>query len=110
MSGLVAEIKAARNAVEQTQLQLKSEASKLKEAEHRFRTGRANTAQLIQFQNEYSFSQLAYHNQQIELQNRIISLQIFIGTFWTNLNAGVSGTHGADPHGKEINVTEQGLL
>ena len=109
VSGLVAEIKAARNAVEQTQLQLKSEALKLKEAEHRFRTGRANTAQLIQFQNEYSFSQLAFHNQQIELQNRIVSLQIFIGTFWTNLNAGVSATDGAELHNKEITVTEQGL-
>ena len=101
VSGLVAEIKAARNAVEQTQQQLQSEAAKLKEAEHRFRTGRANTAQLIQFQNEYSFSQLAYHNQQIELQNRIISLQIFTGKFWTNLNAGVSAIQESGLNGTE---------
>lgn len=95
VSGLIAEINAAKKAVEFSQLQLKSESLKLKEAEHRFRTGRANTAQLIQFQNEYSFSELAYHSQQVELHNRITALQIFTGKFWNNLNTGTSYNNGA---------------
>ena len=83
---LIAEIKAAKHAVVAANNKLKSESLKLKEAEYRFRNGRANTAQLIQFQNEYSFSQLSYQNQKIDLRNRIISLDIFSGQFWQKLN------------------------
>lgn len=85
VSGLVSEIEAAKLAVKSAHRKLKSEALKLKEAEQRFRSGRANTAQLIQFQNEYSFSQLAYKNQKVDLNNRFIALQIFTGQFWIEL-------------------------
>lgn len=85
VSGLVAEIKAAKLAVKSARQKLNSESLKLKEAEHRFRSGRANTAQLIQFQNEYSFAQLSFQNQKIDLNNRIIALQIFTGQFWNEL-------------------------
>ena len=85
VSGLVAEIKAAKIAVKTANQKLKSESLKLKEAEHRFRTGRADTAQLIQFQNEYSFAQLAYQNQKVDMNNRVIALQIFTGQFWNEL-------------------------
>ena len=84
-SGLVAEIKAAKLAVKSANKKLQSELLKLKEAEHRFRTGRANTAQLIQFQNEYSFAELSYQNQKIDFNSRIIALQIFSGQFWDKL-------------------------
>ena len=84
-SGLVAEIKAAKLAVKTASKKLQSELLKLKEAEHRFRTGRANTAQLIQFQNEYSFAELSYQNQKIDLNSRLIALQIFSGQFWNKL-------------------------
>ena len=86
VSGLVAEIKAADTAVRTASIKLKSESLKLKEAESRFRSGRADTAQLIQFQNEYSFAQLAYQNQKVDMNNRIIALQIFTGQFWDKLN------------------------
>jgi outer membrane protein TolC len=85
VSGLVAEINAARLAVKTALQKLTSESLKLKEAEYRFRNGRTNTAQLIQFQNEYSFAQLAYQNQNIDLNNRIVALQIFTGQFWNEL-------------------------
>ena len=86
VSGLVNEIKAAQLAVKTSYQKLNSESLKLKEAEHRYRSGRANTAQLIQFQNEYSFAQLSYQNQKVDLNNRIIALQIFTGQFWNELN------------------------
>lgn len=84
-SSLVAEINAAKLAVKTAEKKLESELLKLKEAEQRFRTGRADTAQLIQFQNEYSFSELSYQNQMIDLNSRIIALQIFSGQFWDEL-------------------------
>ncbi|MCK4866072.1 MAG: TolC family protein [Gammaproteobacteria bacterium] len=85
VSGLVAEINAAKIAVKTASKKLKSESLKLKEAEYRFRSGRADTAQLIQFQNEYSFAQLAYQNQKVDMNNRVIALQIFTGQFWDRL-------------------------
>jgi outer membrane protein TolC len=85
VSGLVAEIKAAIIAVDKARKKLNSEALKLKEAENRFRNGRADTAQLIQFQNEYSFAELSYQSQKVELNNRIIALQIFTGKFWDEI-------------------------
>lgn len=85
VSGLVAEIKAAKLAVKTAYKQLKSESLKLKEVEHRFRSGRTNTAQLIQFQNEYSFAQLTLKTQKVGLNNRVVALQIFTGRFWNEL-------------------------
>lgn len=85
VSGLVAEIKAANVAVKTARQKLKSESLKLKEAEQRFSNGRADTAQLIQFQNEYSFAQLTFQNQKIDLRNRIVALQIITGLFWNKL-------------------------
>lgn len=85
VSGLVAEIESAKLAVKAAYQRLKSESSKVKEAEHRFRSGRADTAQLIQFQNEYSFAQLSYQTQKVDLNERIIALQIYSGQFWDEL-------------------------
>lgn len=85
VSGLVSEIMAAQVAVASARQKLNSESLKLKEAEKRFRNGRADTAQLIQFQNEYSFAELSYQNQKVDLNNRIIALQIFTGKFWDEI-------------------------
>ena len=85
VSGLVSEIEEAQLAVKSAYNKLKSESLKLKEAEHRYRNGRANTAQIIQFQNEYSFAELSYQNQKIDLNNRMTALQIISGQFWTDL-------------------------
>jgi len=94
-SGLLAEIQAAKIAVKSALEKLNSESLKLKEAVQRYRSGRADTDQLIQFQNEYSFAVLAYQNQRIGLNQRIIALDIFTGRFWTNLTQG-SNMHGVN--------------
>ena len=85
VSGLVTEIKTAKIAVKAMHKKLKSESLKLDEVVHRFRSGRADTEQLIKFQNVYSLAELTYQNQKIELNNRIIALQIFTGEFWDKL-------------------------
>ena len=87
VSDLVAENRSAMLSVETAFQKLKSESLKLKEAEYRYRNGRADTAQLIQFQNEFSFAQLEYQKQKIDLNNRKISLQIFTGQFWREIIA-----------------------
>ena len=86
VSGLSSEIKLANLAVKTAFKKLNSESLKLREVEDRFKNGRADTAQVIQFQNEYSFAQLAYQNQKVDLHNRIIALQIFTGKFWNILD------------------------
>lgn len=86
VSGMLAEIKAAQLAVKTAEKQLYSESLKLKEAEQRFRNGRTNTAQLIQFDNEFSFAKLSLQNKKIDLNNRIIALQIYTGEFWNNFS------------------------
>lgn len=85
ISSLISEIELAELTVISAYQRLKSESSKLKEAELLFRTGRADTAQLIQFQNEYSFAQLSYQTQKIDLRSRVIALQIYTGQFWDEL-------------------------
>lgn len=87
VSGLVSEINAAKLALKTARQKLKSEYLKLEEVEQRFRNGRANTAQLIQFQNEYSFAELSFQNQKVDLNRRVIALQIFTGQFWKELDA-----------------------
>ena len=84
VSSLSAEIHSATTAVKSAGLRLKKESLKLKEAEMRFRNGRVNTAQLIQFQNEHSIAELAYQIQKVDLNKRVISLQIYSGQFWDN--------------------------
>ena len=83
---LNSEISLAKLALNDSYQRLNSESLKLKEAEMRFRTGRADTAQLIQFQNEFSSAELNYQSQKIELNKRIIDLQIYSGEFLSELN------------------------
>ncbi len=86
VSGLISEIQAAKVAVASALDKLNSESLKLKEAVQRYRNGRADTDQVIQFQNDYSFSVLAYQSQRIGLNQRIIALDIFTGRFWSRLS------------------------
>lgn len=86
VSGMTSEIALAKLAVKKSYQRLKSESLKLKEAEVRFRTGRVDTAQLIQFQNELSFAELNYQTQKVDLNKRIIELQIYSGQFWDELH------------------------
>lgn len=87
VSGMLAEIKAAQIAVTTAERQLYSESLKLKDAEQRFRSGRTNTTQLIQFHNEFSFAALSLQNKKIDLNNRIIALQIYSGGFWSHFSS-----------------------
>ena len=82
---LRAEILLAKLALDDSFQRLNSESLKLKEAEKNFRTGRVDTAQLIQFQNEFYSAELNYQSQKVDLNKRIIDLQIYSGEFLEEL-------------------------
>lgn len=110
VSGMLAEIKAAQIAVKTAEKQLHSESLKLKEAEQRFRNGRTNTAQLIQFHNEYAFARLSLQNKKIDLNNRIIALQIYTGEFWNNFSSNNAEREYATPKNIASGNTASGAL
>jgi outer membrane protein TolC len=64
---------------------VKSENRKLAEAEQRFRAGRTDTDQLIQFEAELASAELAYELQRIELARRDRKLALLRGSLWEHI-------------------------
>lgn len=86
VSSLLAEIKTARLAVDAYLQSVKSENAKLNEAERRYRAGRTDTDQLIQFEAELAGAELAYELQRIELAHRDVNLDLLRGTIWKDIH------------------------
>jgi outer membrane protein TolC len=80
--GLVSEITTAQAALAALKERLATEQEKMQETRYRYRNGRADTSQVIQFENELSFAELAVDQQQIELARKQHSLQLLRGSFW----------------------------
>ncbi|HEY8555672.1 MAG TPA: hypothetical protein VIL43_14185, partial [Burkholderiales bacterium] len=57
----------------------------LEEATQRYRTGRADTAELIQFENDYEVAALAVAQQTIELARRRVELARLSGALWADV-------------------------
>ena len=85
LSSLLAEIKVARAALKAYRESVNSENRKLNEAEQRFRTGRTDTDQLIQFEAELANAELAYELQRIELARRDRKLALLRGSLWDDI-------------------------
>ncbi|HEY9052400.1 MAG TPA: TolC family protein [Gammaproteobacteria bacterium] len=85
ISSLLAEIKAGTNALAAYELSVRSEQAKLKEAEQRYRAGRTDTDQLIQFESQLSAAELALELQRIELARRDRRLSLLRGVIWKNI-------------------------
>ncbi len=82
LSSLLAEIEAGKNALAAYKNSAKSEKNKLKEAEQRYRRGRTDTDQLIQFESQLSVAELSIELQRIELARRYRNLSLLRGAFW----------------------------
>ncbi|HEX9811291.1 MAG TPA: TolC family protein [Burkholderiales bacterium] len=63
-----------------------AERRKLDEATRRHRTGRATTAELIQFENDYEAAVLAVEQQAIELARRRTELERLRGAIWRDVD------------------------
>ncbi|MDH5471560.1 MAG: TolC family protein [Gammaproteobacteria bacterium] len=85
LSSLLMEIKVSQQTVQAYQLSVTSEQKKLKEAEQRYKDGRTDTDQLIQFESHLSQAMLAYELQKIELNKRQYNLSLLLGELWKNI-------------------------
>jgi len=83
VSGLAAEVTAARAAHAQARQRLESERAKVDEATARYRSGRSDTAQLIQFENDALLAELLAEQQAIELARRLVEIDVVRGALWT---------------------------
>lgn len=90
VNGLVAEIDNSQAALESHRRRVTTEQAKFDEALKRYRTGREDTRNLIQFENELQLSKLALERQRIELSRRHASLEMLRGILIEN-ETGVKG-------------------
>lgn len=82
VNGLAAEINNSEAALASHRRHVSVEQAKLNEAMRRYRTGRADTTQLIQFENELQLGKLALEQQRIEFARRYSSLELMRGTLF----------------------------
>ena len=85
IASLLAEIKWSRSAHSAARLSVQSEQAKLTEAEERYRKGRIEVDQLIQFEAQLTESKLALALQQVELERRQYQLTLLRGAIWKKI-------------------------
>ena len=85
ISSLLAQISAGEAALSAYENSVKSERAKLNEAEQRYRSGRTDTDQLIQFETQWSSAELAFVLQRVELMRRRYSLSLISGDIWQQI-------------------------
>lgn len=85
---VAAEIEALDAALAQARAREAAERKKLDEATRRYRTGRADTAELIQFENDYEAAALAAEQQTLERARRLKELERLRGTIWRDIEPG----------------------
>lgn len=95
VSGLAAEVTRAQAAYAQARQRLESERAKVEEATARYRTGRSDTAQLIQFENDALLAELLAEQQAIELARRLVEIDVLRGALWSE--HGLKTTPGEPP-------------
>jgi len=82
VQGLVSELQTGKLALEASKKRLETEQAKLKETFQLHRTGRANTSQVIQFENETNFAEFAVQQQTIDLARKEQTLKLLRGSLW----------------------------
>lgn len=80
--GLVAEIGTGASALDALKSRLTTELKKMTDTRRRYRTGRTDTSQLIQFENELSFAEFSVNQQTIDLARKQHKLKLLRGTLW----------------------------
>ena len=82
--GLIAEIRTGIKALQGQKKRKKVETEKLKDAHKRFKIGRTDTDQIIQFERELLAAELAVEQKNLEIQNKLINLNLKAGAFWSS--------------------------
>ena len=86
VNGLLAEMAAASDAYQQSKVRLDSEQKKYNEANYRYRNGRANISELIQFENDLRQSQLVLELNHVDLLIKHSDMSLLRGTLWQGLD------------------------
>lgn len=79
---LVEQIKYNKLAVKTNRQRLSVENKKMDDVLQRYREGRADTKDVIDFENSLNASSLAYENQRLELARAYSSLNLLLGRIW----------------------------
>jgi outer membrane protein TolC len=85
LASLLAEYKAGNKALGAYKTSVKSEKNKLDEALSRYRRGRTDTDQLIQFESHLSSAELSLELQRIELSRRYYKVNLLTGDVWSKI-------------------------
>jgi len=91
------EIDSIALALDEASRRKEAERTKLDEATRRHRAGRATTAELIQFENDYESAVLAVEQQTIELARRRTELERLRGALWQDIDFASPPTVGTKP-------------
>jgi outer membrane protein TolC len=94
VTGLIAEIGKTNKSLASQRQRVIVERKKVDEATKRYRTGRTDTTQLIQFENDYQLSKLAREQQRIELARKHASLELMRGILLQDAMAPATGSKG----------------
>jgi len=82
---LSSEIVSANAALDEASARAAAERAKLDDAARRYRQGRIDTAQVIQFENDYEAAVLALAQQTIDIARRRTELELVRGVLWRDL-------------------------
>lgn len=85
LASLLAESAAINESIRAYQKSKNAEKKKLKDAEERYRSGRIDIDQLLQFENQLSATDLTLNLQKMELQKRLLKLSLLKGDIWKNI-------------------------
>lgn len=85
VEGLVSELDTGQTALNTSKSRLEVEKEKLAETRERYRTGRANTTQLIQFENELNQAEFSVDQQTLELARKQQTLKLLRGVLWDEM-------------------------
>ena len=85
IEGLVSELRTGQIALDTSRSRLEVEKAKLVETRERYRTGRADTTQLIQFENELNQAEFSVDQQTLELARKQQTLKLLRGVLWNEL-------------------------
>lgn len=85
LASILTQIRTGEQALKAYRQSMKAEQAKLKEAEQRYRDGRTDTDQLIQFENQLAGVELAVALQQLELGRLQHTLKLVTGRLWVGI-------------------------
>lgn len=85
LASLLAESIAVRNSIEAYKNSQLAETKQLHDAEKRYKSGRIDIDQLLQFENQLSSTELTLSLQKMELQKRLLKLSLLKGEIWKNI-------------------------